>query len=172
MDVAFTPLDFMQRARRLYGAREAVVDGSARFTYEQFFARCDRASGALARLGVRKGDRVASLAPNTHPHLELFYAVPQLGAVLVPLNYRLVADDFVYLANHSGSKVLCVHADPDRMGEEPGPAPPSHHHEEEEHQDVEGNSDQLLEGYRVRARFPCHAATSRCRADGRATARR
>jgi fatty-acyl-CoA synthase len=39
------------------------------------------------------------------------YAVPQLGAVIVPLNYRLVAEDFVYLANHSGSRVLCVHAD-------------------------------------------------------------
>jgi fatty-acyl-CoA synthase len=111
MEIAFTPLDFMQRARRLYAAREAVVDGPARFTYAQFFARCDRASGALARLGVRKGDRVASLAPNTHRHLELFYAVPQLGAVLVPLNYRLVAEDFVYLANHSGAKVLCAHAD-------------------------------------------------------------
>jgi fatty-acyl-CoA synthase len=111
MDVAFTPLDFMARARRLYAAREAVVDGEARFTYAEFFDRCDRASGAFARLGIRKGDRVASLAPNTHRHLELFYAVPQLGAVLVPLNYRLVADDFVYLVNHSGSKILCVHAD-------------------------------------------------------------
>ena len=58
-----------------------------------------------------KGDRVATLAPNTHQHLEQYYAVPQLGAVLVPLNYRLVADDFVYLANHSGTKVLCVHVD-------------------------------------------------------------
>jgi fatty-acyl-CoA synthase len=111
MEVAFTPLDFMHRARQLYGAREAVVDGEARFTYAQFFERCDRASAALARLGIGKGDRVATLAPNTHQHLEQYYAVPRLGAVLVPLNYRLVADDFVYLANHSGSKVLCVHGD-------------------------------------------------------------
>jgi fatty-acyl-CoA synthase len=111
MDVAFTPLDFMHRARLLHAGREAVVDGDARYTYAQFFGRCDRWSAALARLGVRKGDRVATLAPNTHQHLEQYYAVPQLGAVLVPLNYRLVADDFVYLANHSGSKVLCVHVD-------------------------------------------------------------
>jgi fatty-acyl-CoA synthase len=111
MDVAFTPLDFMARARRLCAGREAVVDGESRFTYAEFFDRCDRASAAFASLGIRKGDRVASLAPNTHRHLELYYAVPQLGGVLVPLNYRLVADDFVYLANHSGSKVLCVHAD-------------------------------------------------------------
>jgi fatty-acyl-CoA synthase len=111
MDVAFTPLDFMARARRLYAGREAVVDGESRFTYAEFLERCDRASAAFARLGIRKGDRVASLAPNTHRHLELYYAVPQLGGVLVPLNYRLVADDFVYLANHSGSKVLCVQAE-------------------------------------------------------------
>jgi len=111
MEVAFTPLDFMDRARLLYGAREAVVDGAQRFTYGQWFERCDRWSAALARLGVVKGDRVATLAPNTHQHLEQYYAVPQLGAVLVPLNYRLVADDFVYLVNHSGSKVLCVHGD-------------------------------------------------------------
>jgi fatty-acyl-CoA synthase len=62
-------------------------------------------------LGVGKGDRVATLAPNTHQHLEQFYAMPQLGATLVPLNHRLVAEDFVYLVNHSGTKVLCAHAD-------------------------------------------------------------
>src|SRR5207244_3513898 len=62
-------------------------------------------------LGVVKGDRVAYIAPNTHAQLESFYAVPQLGAVLVPINYRLSADDFAYIINHSGAKVVCVHAD-------------------------------------------------------------
>ena len=66
---------------------------------------------ALARLGVGKGDRVATIAPNTHQHLEQFYAIPQLGAVIVPINYRLSAEDFVYVVTHSGAKVLCVHAD-------------------------------------------------------------
>ena len=68
----------------------------------QFFDRCDRWSSALQRLGVRQGDRVAYIAPNTHAQLESFYAVPQLGAVLVPLNFRLVADDFRYL--HSAQR--------------------------------------------------------------------
>jgi fatty-acyl-CoA synthase len=63
------------------------------------------------RLGVGHGDRVAYLAPNTHALLESFYAVPQLGAVLVPMNYRLIADDFAYIINHSGAKVVCVHGD-------------------------------------------------------------
>ncbi|HVO05690.1 MAG TPA: AMP-binding protein, partial [Burkholderiaceae bacterium] len=111
METALTPLEFMRRARKLHAGREAVVDRGQRWTYAQFGARCDRWSAALARLGVRQGDRVGTIAPNTHQHLEQYYAVPQLGAVLVPMNYRLTAEDFVYLANHSGSKVLCVHSD-------------------------------------------------------------
>ena len=111
METPLSPLEFARRTRRLHGAREAVVDGDLRLTYEQFFDRCDRWSGALQALGVQQGDRVATIAPNTRAQLEAFYAVPQLGAVLVPMNYRLTADDFVYMVNHSGSTVLCVHSD-------------------------------------------------------------
>jgi fatty-acyl-CoA synthase len=111
METPLTPLDFMRRARKLHGRREAVVDGDLRLTYEQFGDRCDRWSSALQRMGVRKGDRVACIAPNTHAQLESFYAVPQLGAVLVPINYRLTADDFAYIIDHSGASVVCVHGD-------------------------------------------------------------
>jgi fatty-acyl-CoA synthase len=111
METPLTPLEFARRARKLYGDREAVVDGDLRLTYEQFFDRCDRWSAALQKMGVGKGDRVAYIAPNTHEELESFYAVPQIGAVLVPINYRLTADDFVYITTHSGAKVLCVHPD-------------------------------------------------------------
>jgi fatty-acyl-CoA synthase len=106
-----TPLEFARRARRLYADREAVVDGDVRYTYEQFFDRCDRWSSALQEMGVRQGDRVAVIAPNTHAQLESFYAVPQLGAVLVPINYRLKPDDFAYVITHSGAKVVCAHSD-------------------------------------------------------------
>ena len=111
METPLTPLEFARRARKLYGGREAVVDGDLRLTYEQFFERCDRWSAALQAMGVQKGDRVAYIAPNTHEQLESFYAVPQIGAVLVPINYRLTADDFVYISTHSGATVLCVHPD-------------------------------------------------------------
>jgi fatty-acyl-CoA synthase len=111
METPLSPLEFARRTRRLHGAREAVVDGDLRLSYEQFFDRCDRWSAALAELGVEQGDRVATIAPNTHAQLESFYAVPQLGAVLVPMNYRLTAGDFVYMVNHSGTTVLCVHGD-------------------------------------------------------------
>src|ERR671924_1478380 len=111
MEVPLTPLEFARRTRALYADREAVVDGALRLTYGQFFERCDKWSAALQRLGVGAGDRVAYIAPNTHAHLESFYAVPQIGAVLVPINYRLSADDFAYIIAHSGARVVC--ADPD-----------------------------------------------------------
>jgi fatty-acyl-CoA synthase len=109
METPLTPLEFARRARTLYGGREAVVDGAWRASYAQFFDRCDRWSGALQRLGVGRGDRVAYIAPNTHAQLESFYAVPQIGAVLVPINYRLTHDDFAYIIGHSGATAVCAH---------------------------------------------------------------
>jgi fatty-acyl-CoA synthase len=111
LELPLTPLEFARRTRKLYASREAVVDGDLRYTYEEFFSRCDRWSAALEQLGVRQGDRVAYIAPNTHALLESFYAIPQIGAVLVPINYRLIADDFAYLINHSGALVVCAHSD-------------------------------------------------------------
>ena len=111
MEIALSPIEFANRARRLYADREAVVDGDLRFTYRQFLDRCDRWSSALQSMGVGQGDRVAYIAPNTHTHLEGYYAVPQMGAVLVPINYRLQPDDFEYIINHCGAKVVCAHPD-------------------------------------------------------------
>src|SRR5215468_4069873 len=112
METPLSPLELMRRTRRLYPDHEALVDGDLRLSYEQFFARCDRWSAALSReLGVKQGDRVAYIAPNTHAQLESFYAVPQIGAVLVPINYRLTADDFQYIIAHSGAAVVCAHSD-------------------------------------------------------------
>ena len=111
MEVPLTPLEFARRARRLYADRQAVVDGERRLTYGEFFERCDRWSAALQQMGVRPGDRVATVASNTLAHLEAFYAVPRIGGVLVPINYRLTADDIAYILEHSGAKVVCAHGD-------------------------------------------------------------
>ena len=111
METPLTPLEFARRARKLYPDRVAVIDGDSRWTYAQFLDRCDRWSAVLQKLGIKSGDRVAYLSPNTHAQLESFYAVPQIGAVLVPLNYRLTADDFIYLINHSGSRMICADRD-------------------------------------------------------------
>ncbi len=111
METPLTPLEFARRARKLYPDRVAVIDGDSRWTYAQFLDRCDRWSDVLQKLGIGSRDRVAYLSPNTHAQLESFYAVPQIGAVLVPLNYRLTTDDFVYLINHSGSRMVCADRD-------------------------------------------------------------
>src|SRR5215469_3730148 len=68
MEMPLTPMDFARRARRLYADREAVVDGDLRLTYVQFLERCNQWSATLQALGVRQGDRVAYIAPNTHAH--------------------------------------------------------------------------------------------------------
>ena len=111
METPLSPIEFASRARRLYSDREAVVDGDLRFTYAEFLTRCDKWSAALQSLGVQQGDRVAYIAPNTHAQLESFYAVPQIGAVLVPINFRLQPEEFKYIINHSGARVVCAHAD-------------------------------------------------------------
>ena len=67
MEVPLTPLEFARRARRLYAEREAVIDGSERFTYGRFFERCDRWSSALQALGVSEMSLVTSLdRPRSH----------------------------------------------------------------------------------------------------------
>src|SRR5881409_1595472 len=108
METPLTPLEFARRARKLYPERVAVIDGDSSWTYAQFLDRCDRWSTALQKLGISSGDRVAYLSPNSHAQLESFYAVPQIGAVLVPMNYRLTADDFAYIIEHSGATVVCA----------------------------------------------------------------
>lgn len=99
---------FLRRAEHLYGAREGVVDGPRRFTYAEFGARCRLLAGVLAGLGVGVGDRVGMVSPNSHVFLESFYATALLGAVLVPLNYRLGAEEIGYCLEHAGARVcLC-----------------------------------------------------------------
>lgn len=100
--------DFLRRAVELYGEREGVVCGDERFSYRQFQSRVNRLANALAKMSVAKGDRVAILSPNCHRFLEAFYGVSAVGAVLVPLNYRLVPSDFTYIVNHAGASVFLV----------------------------------------------------------------
>ena len=111
MEIPLTPLEFARRSAKLYPSRIAVVDENIRLTYNEFFKRCAAWSSILQqKYNIQHGDRVAYIAPNTHGQLESFYAVPQIGAVLVPINFRLAAEEFEYIINHCGAKVLCVHS--------------------------------------------------------------
>ena len=106
MQVPLLVDDFLRRPAQLYPSKTAVVDGAKRFTYAEFQARVNRLSHALLGMGVAAGDRVCVLSPNSHFFLESFYATSQIGAVLVPLNYRLTAADHEYILNHAGVKVV------------------------------------------------------------------
>ncbi|GAB1391509.1 MAG: putative medium chain fatty-acid-CoA ligase FadD [Rubrivivax sp.] len=97
-------------AERHHGEREIVsrrVEGDLhRTTYRELASRARRMANALASLGVRMPDRVATLAWNGYRHLELYYAVSGSGAVLHTLNPRLHPDQIVYIADHAEDQVL------------------------------------------------------------------
>jgi acyl-CoA synthetase (AMP-forming)/AMP-acid ligase II len=102
------PLQFLRRAARLFPDKAAVIDGKHRYTYRQLEERVHRLSNALRQRGIGKGDKVAVLSPNSHRMLEAFFAVPQIGAVLAPLNYRLTTPDFEYILDHAEAKALLI----------------------------------------------------------------
>ncbi|WP_462411750.1 long-chain-fatty-acid--CoA ligase [Neobacillus sp. Marseille-QA0830] len=106
-----TPLDWKRRALKYYPDKTAVIDGDKEFTYREFGKRTDQLSAALNQAGIGQGDHVAVMLPNTHYMLECFYGICQLGAVMVPLNYRLSASDLEYIIRHSDSKMLIVDAE-------------------------------------------------------------
>jgi fatty-acyl-CoA synthase len=111
MLLPLTPVRLKQHAARLFGRKIGVVCGEDRFTYREFNERADRLSAALLGLGVRKGDRVAYLSYNCHRLLEAYYGVPQIGAILLPMNIRLSPEELTYILNDAAPRVLCF--DPD-----------------------------------------------------------
>jgi fatty-acyl-CoA synthase len=99
------------RLERLHQKKEVVTkrdDGIHRTTYGEMVPRINRLAGALKRLGVKPGDRVATLAWNNNRHLELYYAVPCMGAVLHTLNLRLFPQHLEFIINDAEDKVLFV----------------------------------------------------------------
>jgi len=99
-----------------YGAREfpgveiaSYLDATpVTHTYADVHARAAQLAHALAALGVKSGDRVATLGFNHHAHLEAYFAVPAMGAVIHTLNLRLAPEQLVWIANHAGDKVVIV----------------------------------------------------------------
>jgi fatty-acyl-CoA synthase len=100
------PFDFLERAAFVYPERIAVVDGPARRTYPELLERVCRLAAALQAMGIRGGERVAVLAPNTSMALEATLAVPRAGGVVCALNTRLSPDEIDYILGHCGASVL------------------------------------------------------------------
>lgn len=109
MHVPLTPLEFRQRAASLYGSKVGIVDGEKRFTYAEYDARVNRFANALTKLGIGPGEVVSFITFNSHQLLEAYYAVPQIGAILNPINIRLSHHEMEYILNHAETRVLCYH---------------------------------------------------------------
>jgi acyl-CoA synthetase (AMP-forming)/AMP-acid ligase II len=115
MIVPLTLVDFIERAEHVYGDRIAVVDepnppggGLGRFTYAQFGEMARSLAGALDDLGVGPNERVAIVSPNAGRFLVSLFGVSAFGRILVPVNFRLNAEEIRYILEHSGSSVLLV----------------------------------------------------------------
>ena len=111
-DYQLNILNILKYAATSFPEREIVsrnLDGSLfRYSYGEAFKRVSRLANALESLGVDVGDRVGVLSWNTHRFFELFFAIPGIGAVLLEMNLRLHPKEIVYVANHSGAKVVFV----------------------------------------------------------------
>jgi fatty-acyl-CoA synthase len=115
MIVPLTLGDFLERAELVYGEREAVVDepsppggGLGRFTYATFAAMARSLAAALDERGVAENDRVAIVSPNAARFLVSLFGVSVFGRILVPVNFRLNAEEIRYIVEHSGSSVLLI----------------------------------------------------------------
>jgi fatty-acyl-CoA synthase len=114
MEYPLTITQFFERSRRLF-ARKTLATRIPdrplfRYTYADFAERVARLAGGLRALGVKPGDRVGTFMWNCHQHLEAYWAVPMMGAVLHTVNFRLSPHDIAYIVNHAEDAVLLVGA--------------------------------------------------------------
>ena len=103
-----TPLLFVERAADIYPNHLAIVHGALRQTWSETAARCRRLASALHKRGIKAGDTVAVMLPNTPPMVEAHFGVPMSGAVLNALNTRLDAEAIAFMLNHGEAKVVIV----------------------------------------------------------------
>ena len=112
MDYPLTLSTIFRRAESLFGGREVVwraADKSIRrHTCAAFAERTRRLSRALLDLGIQPGDRVATLGWNHGPHLEAYFGIPLIGAVLHTLNLRLHPEELAYIVNHAEDRAVLV----------------------------------------------------------------
>lgn len=114
MNYQLTLTHAFRRAERFFARKEIVTqttDEPHRYTYGEWSKRTQQLAHALHEAGVGDGERVATFGWNTYRHLELYYAIPCMGAVLHTLNIRLFADQLVYIVNEAADKIIFVDGD-------------------------------------------------------------
>jgi len=103
---ALTPVSFVERSAEVFADLPAVIHGRRRYSWSQTRERSARLAAALQSLGIKRGDTVSAMLPNTPEMIEMHYAVPALGAVLNALNTRLDAALLAWQMNHCEARVL------------------------------------------------------------------
>jgi fatty-acyl-CoA synthase len=110
-DFPLTITALFAHGRTIHARSDVATFDGERSRHASFAAvaeRADRLAGALRRLGIRPGDRVGTFAWNTQEHLEAYFAVPSMGAVLHTVNVRLFPEQLAYVVNHAEDRVLLV----------------------------------------------------------------
>ena len=101
-----TPLSFLARAAQVFPHHRAIMHGTQRWTYEQYYGRARRLASALSKRGIGVGDTVSVMLHNTPPMLEAHYGVPMTGAVLHSINTRLDAAIIAFMLDHAETNVI------------------------------------------------------------------
>ncbi|WAA13974.1 long-chain fatty acid--CoA ligase [Fervidibacillus halotolerans] len=113
MDVPLTLTQMVERAEKYYPKKVIIsrtTKGIFRYTYKEMGERTRSLASALKKLGVEKGDRIGTFAWNDHRHLETYFAIPCIGAILHTINIRLSPDHLSYVINHAEDKIIFVDA--------------------------------------------------------------
>ncbi len=103
-----TLADLLRRSAKRHPGKTAIICGATEWTYAQFDDVCDRLAAGLAAKGVGKGSHIAVLARNSHGFAALRFALARLGAVLVPINFMLKAEEVAYILRHAGAEMLAT----------------------------------------------------------------
>ena len=108
--------DILRRTAARLPDKTAIVCGDVRWSYAEFDRLCNRLANGLAGIGVSAGERVAILSRNSHAFAAMRFALARLGAVLVPINFMLNAEEAAYILRHAGARLLCVGPDMVELG--------------------------------------------------------
>jgi fatty-acyl-CoA synthase len=114
MNVPFRVTSMLEHAERYFAKKEVTsrtMSGIRKFSYREIGERTRRLSSSLKRLGVQKGDRIGTLAWNHHRHLEAYFAIPGVEAVLHTINIRLSPQHIAYIINHADDQILLIDQD-------------------------------------------------------------
>lgn len=103
-----TLADLLRRSAKRFPNKTAIVCGATRWSFAEFDEVADRLAAGLARRGIAKGSRVAVLSRNSHAFAALRFALARLGAVLVPINFMLKAEEVAYILRHAGAGMLAT----------------------------------------------------------------